>query len=402
MLNVQLEDRWNRAGRAGGVVALALLGLADTAVSVIVDGLDPLRWSVCAVPSLATAMLWLRADRLGPRLLAPAVVALAVCSLAGTVWLIGLDSEGSWGWAETFGLLMLLITVVRRSQGWLMPVQATALCLALCVQPARGTSIGWAQFFGCVQGLLAAAAVVVGLYLRFQAAARAQQLAAVRAEQRAEFARDLHDFVAHHVTGIVVQAQGARYVAGTNPELAVDALGEIEQAGAQTMSAMRRMIGVLRQEDDQAPLTQSPGLGELVPLIEGFTAVGGPEVRLAADDVPGDLPVEVASSAYRVVMEALTNVRKHAGAASTVDVGLQHTPEWLFVRVVNDGPQPSGQRSWTAGFESRSGFGLLGLTERVSAIGGRLRAGPGIDGGWVVEAALPLAGGTGAEAEDGR
>jgi signal transduction histidine kinase len=239
--------------------------------------------------------------------------------------------------------------------------------------------------------------VVVGLYLRFQATAREQQLAAVRAEQRAEFARDLHDFIAHHVTGIVVQAQGARYVAGIDPGQAVDAFQQIEQAGAQTMSAMRRMVGVLRQGDYRAPLAPPAGLGELAPLIEGFAAVGGPEVRLSVDDdASRDLPVEVATSAYRVVMEALTNVRKHAGTASTVEVGIHRTPEWLFVRVVNDGPRPPVQRSGMVAFDSRSGsgsgFGLVGLAERVGAIGGRLRAGPGIDGGWVVDAALPLTG----------
>jgi len=98
------------------------------------------------------------------------------------------------------------------------------------------------------------------------------------------------------------------------------------------------------------------------------------------------LPVEVSTSAYRVVMEALTNIRQHADGARVADVWVRRTPEWLLVRVANDGAAPRGGSP-----RDRPGYGLVGLTERVRAVGGRLTAGPGIDGGWVVDAALPLA-----------
>lgn len=373
---------------------MAVLALTDTALTLVLvahDRTSGWGWTVHVGLALVTGLLWLGEQRYGKRL-PMAGLALAVCSLAGTALLALRHDYGPWGWAETFGLLLMLITVVRRAQGRLMPVSAAGLCVALCVQPVRGLSWDVAMVFGFLQGLLAAAAVVTGLYLRFQMTAREQQLAAVRAEQRTEFARDLHDFVAHHVTGIVVQAQGARYVAGTAPGMAVDALQEIEEAGTKTMSAMRRMVGVLRQEDDRVALHPAGGLGDLARLVDEFAAGGGPVARLSGDDAGDDLPLEVTTSAYRVVMEALTNVRKHAGAASEVEVSIERTPRWLFVRVVNDGPQVPAQRSGKP-FD-RSGFGLVGLDERVGAIGGRLRTEPGIDGGWVVEAALPLTVGT--------
>ena len=107
----------------------------------------------------------------------------------------------------------------------------------------------------------------------------------VRAEQRAEFARDLHDFIAHHVTGIVVQAQGARFIAEQDPQRVLLALEQIEQAGAETMASMRRMVGVLRdpQAPPDAPLAPVAGVAELAPLLDQFNGAGGPVARLHVD-----------------------------------------------------------------------------------------------------------------------
>jgi signal transduction histidine kinase len=149
---------------------------------------------------------------------------------------------------------------------------------------------------------------------------------------------------------------------------------------------MRRMVGVLRdpQSKPDAPLAPVAGVPELGVLLEQFTAAGGPAGRLHLDGPVDGIPVEVSTSAHRVVMEALTNVRQHAVGARVVDVWVRRTPEWLLVRIANDGSaRPSGPRE-------RSGYGLVGLTERVRAVGGRLTAGAGIEGGWVVDAAFPL------------
>jgi signal transduction histidine kinase len=188
------------------------------------------------------------------------------------------------------------------------------------------------------------------------------------------------------VTGIVVQAQGAKFIAEQDPQRVLLALEQIEQAGAETMASMRRMVGVLRDPESRpdAPLAPVAGVSDLGPLTEQFTAAGGPLARLHVDGPVDGVPVEVSTSAYRVVMEALTNIRQHATGARVADVWVRRTPEWLLVRVANDG----GAK--TSGPLDRTGYGLVGLTERVRAVGGRLTAGPGIEGGWVVDAAFPL------------
>jgi signal transduction histidine kinase len=214
---------------------------------------------------------------------------------------------------------------------------------------------------------------------------RQRALDSVRAEQRAEFARDLHDFIAHHVTGIVVQAQGARFIAEQDPKRVLLALEQIEQAGTETMASMRRMVGVLRDPESKpdAPLAPVSGVPELLPLAEQFTAAGGPPARLHLEGDPHGLPVEVSTSAYRVVMEALTNARQHAPQATAVDVWVRRAQDQLLVRVANDGPAPRPS-------PNSPGYGLVGLTERVRAAGGQIVSGPGVDGGWVVDAVFPL------------
>jgi signal transduction histidine kinase len=150
---------------------------------------------------------------------------------------------------------------------------------------------------------------------------------------------------------------------------------------------MRRMVGVLRdpQARPDAPLAPIAGVPELPALVEQFSAAGGPLARLHVDGEVHGLPVEVSTSAYRVVMEALTNIRQHADGARVADVWIRRTSDWLLVRVANDGAPPKSVVP-----RERAGYGLVGLTERVRAVGGRISAGPGIDGGWVVDAALPL------------
>jgi signal transduction histidine kinase len=285
------------------------------------------------------------------------------------------------------GLLGVLLVVSRRGATPWAVGTVFAVGGAVSFLPLRGGVDIEYVVAGLFQALCAAAAIGGGVYLRTLAGNRQRAIDTVRAEQRAEFARDLHDFIAHHVTGIVVQAQGARYIAEADPQRVLLALEQIEQAGAETMASMRRMVGVLRDPNAEpdAPLTPLAGVAEIGPLLESFTSAGGPLARLHIDGELDGLPVEVSTSAYRVVMEALTNIRQHATRARVVDVWVRRTPDWLLVRVANDGVEP---RSATP--RDRHGYGLVGLTERVRAVGGRITAGPGIEVGWVVDAALPL------------
>ncbi len=388
------DTRWFRLGQLGVLAVMALLGLFDlthglTGVGGPFAGIVTL-WRVAL--AVATAAVWLPIRQTGSRSLPFQAIVLSGLSFLTTVVVAVLqgDSAEVWGLAETLGLLGVVFVVARRGETRPALFAVAMAGLAVSVLPARGGQVTEFVVFGMFLALCAGGAAVAGMYLRMLETGRNRDMAAVRAEQRAEFARDLHDFIAHHVTGIVVQAQGARFVVEQDPQRAIAALEQIEKAGAETMTSMRRMVGVLRDPNapPDAPLAPLAGVAELGPLLENFAASGPPVPRLHVDGDLAALPVEVSTSAYRVVMEALTNVRRHAEDANVVDVWVRRTPDWLLVRVADDGaagprgPVPRG---------AAGGYGLVGLGERVRAVGGRITAGPGIAGaGWVVDAALPL------------
>lgn len=377
----------NRPGKIVALVGVLLLCYVDflgyTSPIAVLFGVLMAGWAMA---------VWLPTHRQGSRSLPVHATLLGAGSVLVSALglLVGLAGEvetaATWGFAETFGLLLVLFVVARRGRA--LPAVAAGLMIAfaLGVQPARAGPSLVAVAIGLAQGMLAVLVAGFGLYQRISDATREHQLLQARAEQRMEIARDLHDFVAHHVTGIVVQAQGARLIAERDPQRAVSALEQIEAAGGEAMSAMRRMVGVLRGQQADAPLAPPLGLTDLVPLTNAYAAAGGPPVHLCVDSDLSQLPMEVTTTGYRVVMEALTNVRQHATQATAITVTIRRTPQWLFVTVADDGLPP--QRD--ARLPQRGGFGLAGLHERVSAVGGWFRAGPGIERGWAIDAALPL------------
>ncbi|WP_328476544.1 histidine kinase [Actinoplanes sp. NBC_00393] len=371
-------------GQLTALGALAVLGLVDVQGGMLA-GLELGLWQVGA--AVVAAAVWLPVHRPGSSRLPQAALVLAGQSILLTFLLSGTDRGAIWGLAESAALFGVLMVVARRGSARWAAAACAALLLAVALLPLRSGDVRTYLVFGLLQALIGSAAIGVGVYLRTLEGNRQRALDAVRTEQRTEFARDLHDFIAHHVTGIVVQAQGARFIAEQDPKRVLLALEQIEQAGAETMASMRRMVGVLRDPDSRpdAPLAPIAGVPELEALVEQFTAAGGVPARLHRDGETTGLPVEVSTSAYRVVMEALTNVRQHARGASAVDVWLRRTPDHLLVRVANDGPPPR-----PATPRDRPGYGLAGLTERVRAVGGQFSAGPGVDGGWVVDVSLPL------------
>ncbi|MET7876269.1 sensor histidine kinase [Micromonospora profundi] len=387
-----LRRWWVRLAQALGLLVFGLLALFDvTATMSDVFGVTALL--LLLVPTglaVATVPLWLPVHRLGSRRLPLAALAVATASLTVTAMLVVLTGgtvfARTWGLAESAGLIGVVFVVSRWGAPRFAVWAAVLAGLAVAAMPLRIGTDSLLVIFGLLQALAAVAAAGVGLYLRVLAAGRARAIALVRAEQRAEFARDLHDFIAHHVTGIVVQAQGARFIAEQDPRRVIVALEQIEQAGAETMASMRRMVGILRNPDapPDAPLAPLAGVRDLAPLLSGFNGTASAPARLHVDGDLEGLPVEVSTSAYRVVMEGLTNTRQHAPDARSVDVSVRRTPDWLLVRVADDGATPR-----TAPARGH-GFGLLGLTERVRALGGTITAGPGVAGGWVLDAAFPL------------
>ena len=206
--------------------------------------------------------------------------------------------------------------------------------------------------------------------------ARAQEAVTV---ERARIARELHDVIAHNVSVMGVQATAAgRILEDGQPEVR-DALCTIESIGRQTIDEMRRMLGVLRREDDGLALSPQPGLDDLEALAAQVRAAGL-VVDLRVEGTPRALPTGLDLSAYRIVQEAITNALKHAGGAK-VSVTIRYLPDAVELEVLDDGGGAGG---------GDAGHGLVGMRERVAMFGGRLEAGVHAAGGWRIAARLPL------------
>jgi signal transduction histidine kinase len=242
-------------------------------------------------------------------------------------------------------------------------------------------------------------------------------------EERSRIAREMHDVVAHGVTVMVLQADGGAYMVDTDPERARAALETISRTGREALTEMRRLLGLLRTEGDAVlmpppgtvlvppggelpaaavpvrelpageprtaeppvpagpELAPQPGLeriGELVEQVRG----AGLKVELDAPDAAWPVPAGVAVSAYRIVQEALTNTLKHAGPDATASVRLDFGRDRLEIQVTDDG-------RGAASLDDGAGHGMIGMRERVAALGGQLWAGPRAGGGYLVAARLP-------------
>jgi signal transduction histidine kinase len=315
------------------------------------------------------------------RLLA-ATAGLAVCGLAdvaGDVY--HLPSQP--GFAATLGLLVLGAAAVRvaAARPALAVAAAGVAVLAAGRVAIRSEDIAPLAFLGV---LAWGGALATGIWLRFGDARRQLAVAAARRDERLELARELHDVVAHHVAGIVVQAQAARLVAAKRPETLDGMLTGIELAGNDALAAMRRVVSLLRDPGDAGGLAPGP---ERLSDLAGRFAGHGPAVRLRLPD--GDQPPwppEVAAAVYRIVQEALTNVALHARDAANVAIVVDGDQSGVRVEVTDDGQARPLASSWSAA----GGHGLAGMRERAEALGGTLHAGPGPGGGWAVHAAVPL------------
>jgi signal transduction histidine kinase len=202
------------------------------------------------------------------------------------------------------------------------------------------------------------------------------------AEEQARISRELHDVIAHNVSVMTVQAAAARDVFERHPERAREALGSIESTGRAALTELRRLLGAIRTGDGP-DLTPQPGLDRLEHLVAQVRSAGL-DVDVTVEGERRPLPAAVDLSAYRIVQEALTNVRRHAGTA-TATVHLAYAPGELTVRVDDDGAGNGG-----AAAEPGGGNGIPGMRERAAALGGTRVAGPRPGGGFRVEARLPV------------
>jgi signal transduction histidine kinase len=370
---------------AGCVVDVLFAG-AGAGTSILPTGAAI--WPVSAV--LLTGMagvLWpagRRPARLGPevRTAVPALI-----SLLYTVAVRVAGSRATFGPAEIMILLSLLFVAVRHCPPRRAVVCAALDAGALLLLPLRAyrNLTGVASGFEMAALILAVLTVGSAAYLRSLDYRRAVAVTETRRSERLAIAADLHDFVAHHVTGILVQAQMARMMA-TTPQDLDPVLSGIEQAATEALASMRRTVGVLRDTGPEATNRRPVGdLAGIQELTGRFTATGPRAVLHQDAALPEDLPHEIQSAAFRVVQEALTNVRRHAADATEVVVTLTWDSRSLEVTVTDDGRGGTQLPAAAHG----SGFGLVGLKERVTALGGHFSTRPRTENGWQVRAVLP-------------
>jgi signal transduction histidine kinase len=300
----------------------------------------------------------------------------------------GIDASELFG--SGVGLLLFEALVLGGLAAWctrslpaerLVPALA-ALTAAIAVLGEWRVTIGGYRFVSIAMLIGFGGCVAVGALLRQSDRDRTTAADRARQDERLAIARELHDVVAHHVTGIVVQAQAGQLIAPTDPARAAGTLAGIERAGAEALASMRKVVGALRDADDGgAPVAPAASLAELEELVAHGRALGLP-VHLHVD--VHAVPADVALSVHRVVREALTNARRHATRATSVDVQVVQRADVLSVAIVDDGQ--------ARGAPSAGGFGVVGMAERVHALGGRFRAGPRAAPatGWEVRAELPL------------
>ncbi len=368
--------------------------------------------AVGAFAMLVAPMLWLQRVDLVPHLLWPGLMvaslafrrvapwlAVALCTAAGIGMVVQLDGpspaivtvlvigysvarwcEGPLGWVV---LAISAVAAVAGPLSWLsnVPLEqrfaAGALLMTLCLS-------------------LVAVAYLVGRRLqdlhrsdlldrmlaeeRFTSSntqlAQASQLADDRA--RTDVARELHDVVAHSLSVIVVQAEGAKAMAAKHPDRAVEALDVIAHTGRTSIGEMRRIVALLRGEE-HAAFEPTPSLRQIPDMV----ALAGDRITLAMPEEYPMVPDSLGLVAFRVTQESVTNFLKHAGPTARAEMSLKFEPESIVIRAVDDG---------VAGTEviDPSGTGVRGMRERVTSMGGTFIAGPRVGGGWQVVAQLPM------------
>ena len=344
-------------------------------------------------PALVTACALAVVLALGLRRRAPLPVTVVVCVLLIPRVVAGNGTPATF--ASFLASMVCVYTLARYSGRWAIVAGLAVLAAAVVVtavleqrtSPTTPFDVVYPlAYFGLAAGLgafvrqraLRMSAVedrAVALEERLE---REAELAA--AEERTRIARELHDVVAHGLSLMVVQAEAAEELMDRAPADARERLHRVQDTGRQSLGEMRRLLGVLRATGHDAPATApQPSLAGLQELVDD-AAAAGLKVEVRVDGVLDRLPLGVELTAFRIVQEALTNTRRHAGAAHAT-VCLTSRPGLLALEVTDDGAGPAG---------TRAGHGLIGMRERVALYGGTLRTGPGRDGGYRVAAELPL------------
>ncbi|MFF9122828.1 sensor histidine kinase [Streptomyces sp. NPDC014889] len=381
-----------------GSWALILLGLSGVSVSNL-NGAPGHHGSVPAALALSLVLCVVVALR---RRMPEKMLVLA--GAAGAAQLV-LDVETM---VADFAMLVIIYTVAAIGARW---ASRFALAGGLCA--ATLAQMRWPQHDASALGNVAitvfqtvpfALAWVLGDSMRTRRAYFAQleeraarlekereaQAKVAVAAERARIARELHDVVAHNVSVMVVQADGAAYVLDAAPDQAKKALETISSTGRQALAEMRRLLGVLRtgEHREGGEYVPQPDVDQIEDLVEQCRGSGLP-VDFRIEGTPRPLPSGVELTAYRIVQEALTNTRKHGGPNAGASVRLVYFDDGLGLLVEDDGKGAPHELYEEGGADGR-GHGLIGMRERVGMVGGTLDAGPRPGGGFRISALLPL------------
>ena len=257
--------------------------------------------------------------------------------------------------------------------------------ITILVMTGLDEASNWESAFNVVLGSgILIIPVATGTTMRYRADAFLRRVEEARMNEREQLARELHDTVAHHVSTIAIQAQAARVVASSQPEAATEALKVIEQTASSTLTEMRKIVGALRTatEVTTSPQQRIADIERLARNSAGDTRV---DVSLSGKLDGLDPSVEV--GLYRIAQESITNALRHANNVSRVEVRVEGSKESVCLTVLDDGDSPPSEDILAPG------YGLTGMKERATLLGGRLEAGPHKDGGWLVRAELPNTGG---------
>lgn len=313
-------------------------------------------------------------------------------AVAGSlVWLVPTDGYVLVGYLAAFFLYYSVGAFVGDRR---VAAAVTAFGVAVSLAGTALSTGGIGEYVGAI--LAVVAPVGVGILVRDhrERASRLEELAvyleqerdrqahAAVSEERGRIARELHDIVSHAVSVIAIQADAAEAALERDPDAARRPMRTVRASAGEALSEMRRLLGVLRADDQGAEHAPLPGLGEVSSLVERERA-GGRVIELTVEGEPRRLPQSLDLSAYRIVQEALTNARKYAPDAP-VSLRLRWLPNRLELDVRDWGPGPLGAPSATA-------QGLVGMRERVRLHGGELRTGAATGGGFEVHAELPVA-----------
>lgn len=394
---VKARRRPQRRTLAFGALALAVVTLFSILVPVLITVYqEPPALAflfgalLCAAPVVAVRY---------PR----SAVALFVASAVLIPLPVPVAAQSAWPWPWSVPAMLVLfvfVGVLAIVHGWVLAVAGWLLAIAgtlvivVALSPTAPVvpAVVNLVIVTSISGAALLVAVLVASRLRVGAElSRERELAATEqsrrmlVEERARIARELHDVVAHGMSLIQVQASTARYRVPDLPAPAAREFDEIAQTAREGLTEMRRLLGVLRTDDQQADLAPQQGVKDIGALVDTVRRAGA-DVDATLPTASDDVPRAVDIAAFRIVQEALSNAVRHAPHAR-IDLAVDADAAAVRLRVHNE--PAAGVEQASAG--SHRGHGLLGMRERATLLGGTVIAGADADGGWTVRATLPLA-----------